>query len=52
MRTALIAALLCIIGLVLFGRIGDQRHPTAEKGEALLQVFTDGAVAMHERVLK
>lgn len=34
------------------GHIGDPRHATAEKGEALFQVFTDGAVAMLERVLK
>lgn len=34
------------------GHIGDPRHATAEKGEALFQVFADGAVAMLERVLK
>ena len=34
------------------GHIGDPRHATPEKGEALFQVFTDGAVAMLERVLK
>lgn len=34
------------------GHIGDPRHATAEKGEALFQVFTDAAVAMLERVLK
>ena len=34
------------------GHIGDPRHATAAKGEALFQVFTDGAVAMLERVLK
>ncbi len=33
------------------GHIGDPRHATAEKGEALFQIFTDGAVAMLERVL-
>ena len=33
-------------------RQADPRHATAEKGEALFQVFADGAVAMLERVLK
>ena len=34
------------------GHIGDPRHASADKGEALFQTFTDGAVAMLERVLK
>ena len=34
------------------GHIGDPRHASAEKGEALFQVFTDGAVSLLERVLK
>ena len=33
------------------GHIGDPRAATAEKGEALFQAFTDGALALLERVL-
>jgi creatinine amidohydrolase len=33
------------------GHIGDPRPATAEKGEALLQAFTAGAVALLERVI-
>jgi creatinine amidohydrolase len=33
------------------GHIGDPRVATAEKGEALFRVFTDGAVELLERVL-
>jgi creatinine amidohydrolase len=33
------------------GHVGDPRHATAEKGEALFQAFADGAVAMIERMI-
>lgn len=33
------------------GHIGDPRHASAEKGEALFEVFTRGAVALVERMI-
>lgn len=33
------------------GHIGDPRHASAEKGEALLQTFTRGAVSLVERMI-
>lgn len=33
------------------GHVGDPQHATAEKGEALFQAFTTGAVAMIERMI-
>ena len=33
------------------GHVGDPQHATAEKGEALFQTFTQGAVTMIERMI-
>ena len=34
------------------GHIGDARHATAEKGAALLQVFSAGAASLVQRMLQ
>ncbi len=52
MRTTLIAVPSGVISLVLPNHLRNLRPATAEKDEELFQVFTDGAVAMLEHVLK